>query len=135
MTQPHALTVGFDTVERTMQLPNRTQIARSVVELAQQLARSTVHSIGRVLPWLNGAHEAREAMEDIFARHFERQLEDELALCLHCGSVRVNYCERDERTGISLDGYFEVTSEAGYLCADCGAFEESVIQLGVEEGI
>lgn len=134
MTQLQALTVGFNAVERATQLPNRTQIARSVVELAQHLAHSTVHSIGHVLPWLNGAHEVREAMEGIFARHFERQLEDELALCLHCGSVRVNYWERQGLTGISLDGYFEVTSEAGYLCTDCGAFEESVIQIELEEG-
>lgn len=57
------------------------------------------------------------------------------ALCLNCSSPRVNYCERHGLTGIGLDGYFETTSEEGYLCDDCGAFEEGEIQVEVEEGV
>lgn len=111
------------------------RLASSITESARSLARSTVSSVSKVLPWLAGTRETREEIEDAFARHFERQLEEEGALCLNCGSTRVNYCERHGLTGISMDGYFETTSEAGYLCDDCGAFEDGVIQVEVEEGV
>ena len=134
MTELQALTVGLDAVGRALHQPARTQVATGIVESAERLARSAVHSIGRMLPWLNGAREVRDAIESVFARHFERQLEEERALCLSCGSARVNYCERDGRTGISMDSHFETASEAGYLCADCGAFEDGVIRTELEEG-
>jgi hypothetical protein len=134
MTELHALTVGLEAVERALRRPSHPHVANPIVESAHRLARSAVHSINRVLPWLNGAREVREEIASAFARHFERQLEEEQALCLHCGSARVNYCERDGHTGVGLDGHFETASEAGYLCADCGAFEDGVIQIESEEG-
>ena len=112
----------------------QSQAAKSIVQSAQRLARSTAQSMGPALPWLHGAREVREAIEGILAAHFERQLEDELALCAHCGSARVNYTECDGRTGVTLDGYCETATEAGYSCGDCGAFEEGVIEIDLEVG-
>ena len=106
-----------------------TGAATSIALTAHAMACSTVHSIGRELPWFNSAREVRDEVEGIFARHFERQLAADLALCIHCGSVRVNYCERAGRTGVSFDGEGEVSTEVGYLCTDCGAFEDAVIEV------
>ena|SRR5688500_13108439 len=83
---------------------NPRRVAQSIILSAQRLASSTVHSLDRTLPWLSGARELRDRIEVAFANHFERQIEDELALCGSCGGNRVNYCEREGPTGVSFDG-------------------------------
>jgi hypothetical protein len=108
------------------------QMTRSILGQARQLARTTVRSLDRTLPWLNGARELSNMIEVALAIHFERQLEEPLALCSHCGGSRVNYCEREGATGVSFDGCSEMRTESGYLCADCCAFEDSVIAFEYE---
>jgi hypothetical protein len=115
-----------------MQTAPENLIADSIIQSAQQLARSSVHLLSRSLPWLSGASELRNTLEVAFANHFQRQMDEELPLCTSCGSARVNYCEREGPTGVSFDGCSEIRSESGYLCADCGAFEDGVITIHPE---